>query len=357
MKLYQLILLSLAIASVKLASSEVTTEISTKTQTEAAVLPGYGYAKTDDIVKSDTAVNKDEPRSVETEKPVKKETPAAKTPVKEAPAAKAPAKKAPVEPVTPAAPSHPDWYKMECTHVTLYKTGIPFDEMCAVASAICSGDFANFYKLYYCVLNQSIIGLIVVYSVLIFLIFKWTGIVVDEYICAGITIMSTTWKLPEAVAAVTLLALANGAGDVITALVAGSAPGGVSYNIGALYGAGLFVAIPVMCACILKNKDGIMYEPVIIFRDIGIYILSTVITLLFATAGAIYWWMAVLFLGVYIVLVIAAIIINKKGMLKLENWVKPKEKAAPAPLSLTTMFSAVSKHLSDRTSWVQLKRD
>jgi len=35
--------------------------------------------------------------------------------------------------------------------------------------------------------------------------------------------------------------LANGAGDVITALVAGSSAGGVSYNIGSLYGSGFFV--------------------------------------------------------------------------------------------------------------------
>lgn len=43
-------------------------------------------------------------------------------------------------------------------------------------------------------------------------------------------------------AAVTLIALANGAGDVITALVASGSDGGVSYNIGSLYGAGFFVA-------------------------------------------------------------------------------------------------------------------
>ena len=50
-------------------------------------------------------------------------------------------------------------------------------------------------------------------------------------------------KISEALAAVTLLALANGAGDVITAIVAGSAPGssGISYDVGALYGAGFFV--------------------------------------------------------------------------------------------------------------------
>lgn len=50
----------------------------------------------------------------------------------------------------------------------------------------------------------------------------------------------------EALAAVTLIALANGAGDVVTAIVASGADGGVSYNVGALYGAGFFV-------CSVKN--------------------------------------------------------------------------------------------------------
>lgn len=51
-------------------------------------------------------------------------------------------------------------------------------------------------------------------------------------------------------AAVTLIALANGAGDVITALVASGSDGGVSYNIGSLYGAGFFVAACVIALTI-----------------------------------------------------------------------------------------------------------
>lgn len=41
-----------------------------------------------------------------------------------------------------------------------------------------------------------------------------------------------------------MLALGNGAGDVITAIVARAAIGtaGISYNIGALYGSGFFVS-------------------------------------------------------------------------------------------------------------------
>ena len=47
-------------------------------------------------------------------------------------------------------------------------------------------------------------------------------------------------RLSEPMAAITLLALANGAIDVITAIVASSSDGGISYNIGSLYGSGYF---------------------------------------------------------------------------------------------------------------------
>ena len=62
---------------------------------------------------------------------------------------------------------------------------------------------------------------------------------VEEYLAPAIAFLSEWLNLPEALGAVTLLALANGAGDVVTAIVASSENGGLSYNVGAIYGAGL----------------------------------------------------------------------------------------------------------------------
>jgi sodium/potassium/calcium exchanger 6 len=55
---------------------------------------------------------------------------------------------------------------------------------------------------------------------IIYLIFRFTSATVEEYIAEGITYMAEYFKMSEALAAVTLIALANGAGDVITAVVA-----------------------------------------------------------------------------------------------------------------------------------------
>lgn len=58
-------------------------------------------------------------------------------------------------------------------------------------------------------------------------------------------------------AGVTLLAFANGAGDVITAIVASDSKEGISYNIGSLYGAGLFVCTLVLSLTILNSPTEI----------------------------------------------------------------------------------------------------
>jgi len=76
---------------------------------------------------------------------------------------------------------------------------------------------------------------------LILLIFSFISHVVEEYLAPSIAYISEWLELPEALAAVTLLALANGAGDVITALVASGSSEGLSYNIGSIYGAGFVI--------------------------------------------------------------------------------------------------------------------
>lgn len=90
--------------------------------------------------------------------------------------------------------------------------------------------------------------------------------------------------MSEAMAAVTLLALANGAGDVVTAIVASGSSGGVSYNVGALYGAGFFVCSFVIAITILKSPldKPIVVDKSTIYRDCGYYILATVTTIIFA---------------------------------------------------------------------------
>ena len=92
-------------------------------------------------------------------------------------------------------------------------------------------------------------------------------------------------------AGVTLIAFSNGAGDVMTAFVASSSRGGISYNIGSLYGAHFFLSSFVIAITILLNKDEqpIKVSPRIVYRDIGFYIFAIFVTLFFAWQTEVYW--------------------------------------------------------------------
>ena len=142
----------------------------------------------------------------------------------------------------------------ECTHHDLiYKHPFTNDQLCKIAtSGACASlqGLLNWFEFYWCELDGNTFLLLLIYAFVIFMIFKSTSIAVDEYVADGISQISDWLGFSESLAAVTLLAFANGAGDVITALVAGDTEGGVSYNIGALYGAGLFVCSMVVSICI-----------------------------------------------------------------------------------------------------------
>lgn len=156
----------------------------------------------------------------------------------------------------------------------------------------------------FCAMDGKLYFFIPVALCIIFYIFKFISSTVEEYIAGGITYIAEYLKMSEALAAVTLLALANGAGDVITAIVASSSAGGVSYNIGSLYGAGFFVCSIVIALAIKSSTTEITVDKSTIYRDVGFYILSTVVTIIFGIMGKIYFWCAIIFLVIYIAMVL-----------------------------------------------------
>ena len=147
--------------------------------------------------------------------------------------------------------------------------------------------------------------------VIIYKIFDFITILVDENIAASIVYIKDWLEMSEALAGVTLLALANGAGDVITAIVASGSEDGVSYNIGALFGAGFFVISMVICLTIMKADSDIILHPSTIYRDVGFYIAGTALTMFYIVWGEIPWWGALSMLLLYGLLILVTFLSDK----------------------------------------------
>lgn len=71
-----------------------------------------------------------------------------------------------------------------------------------------------------------------------YLVYNGISEIIKEFLIPSLEAVKVRFEISEIMAGVTLLAFGNGAGDVLTALVASSYPGGIDYNIGATMGAG-----------------------------------------------------------------------------------------------------------------------
>jgi len=151
-------------------------------------------------------------------------------------------------------------YKMQCTKEFIFNTSISMDQKCKVLSPICGEDqeFFNFFKVYFCQLNGSNIIISFLFIIFFILLFKFICEVIEDYVAPGIVYICEYFDLSESLAGVTLIAFANGAGDILTAIVASDSKEGISYNIGSLYGAGLFVLTFIVPLTIFNSPQKII---------------------------------------------------------------------------------------------------
>ena len=141
-------------------------------------------------------------------------------------------------------------------------------------------EFMNFMHFFMCDIEGNLFLFSILSFFVILTVFRFMCDVVDEYIAEALVYLSKTLKLSESLAGVTLLALANGAGDLLTAIVSSGSSEGVSYNIGALLGAGLFVITIVLFFTILSTKELIVVNKDTVYRDVVFYIIGIVLIII-----------------------------------------------------------------------------
>lgn len=123
-------------------------------------------------------------------------------------------------------------FQWTCSYQSFHSSQLSVVEKCTLAQTECGDYFStiNFFSLVQC--NLETIWIFYPLGViLIVLIFKFVFGTIEGYVAPAIIYITEWMKISEALAAVTLLAFANGAGDVMTAVVASGESGGVSYKM------------------------------------------------------------------------------------------------------------------------------
>ena len=202
--------------------------------------------------------------------------------------------------------------KCECNYEKIHNTSNSKEAICTYVSECCKGEYFNILSLNYCYINISIISLIIVISILL-LCFYFLSSTGNDYLANALGIISEKMQISQNLAGVTFLALGNQAPDVAVAFVAGEGSAdGLAISFSSLLGSGSIVISLVLSSVIILG-NGVSTSKGNYLRDLGFYLGSLIIIIIFGMTRIIHLWMAICIFGIYIIYVVICIIMDVKG--------------------------------------------
>ncbi len=195
------------------------------------------------------------------------------------------------------------------------------NEECDVDSVI------GYLEVYYC----SDVSQGAAYAIMVAFVIWWCiliavlGSTADEYFCPPLTSTASWLQLRPRVAAVTLLALANGAPDIFS-VQAALEQGDTLLAVGAMLGGTLFVTFLVVPAVIFCSTDAVLAGGML-FRDVGSFCAVVGLVAGLCALGEIYIWQPCVLLGLYVVYVI---VVANSHRISPMRWSETAPLLAPA---------------------------
>lgn len=158
-----------------------------------------------------------------------------------------------------------------CSHDNIFS--LPPSEQCNFVSMNCGGDNFNFYKIRFCYFPSS---QILSYSLIFFLVFIHMFFLSDtgsKEVSYPLEKIVSYFNINQNIAGLTLLAIGNGAPDVISSIVASADAQGLDMTFGALIGAGCFTTCLVVGSVVLSAGEVSVHKGMYL-RDILIYLVA-----------------------------------------------------------------------------------
>jgi len=205
---------------------------------------------------------------------------------------------------------------MNCTSSKI-NSFLTIEEKCQFISSNCPYNYINFYSLYYCLLNSSVIPFIILSVIFLITLFFILSSTSDLFLSTAMVKLIETYNINQNVAAVTLISFGNSAPDVISSLVA-SENDNISFSLGSMMGSGMFITSFVLGLVVFKGKD-IMVNSFMFNKDLGLYLVALMIIIVIGIKKHINFVDSFAFISIYIINVLVAYFQGKKIKNKKDN--------------------------------------
>ncbi|CAD8196675.1 unnamed protein product [Paramecium pentaurelia] len=172
-----------------------------------------------------------------------------------------------------------------------------------------------FTQLFYCQFNENYLLVLIFIPFFFFMMFNLLSKTAENYLSPAVAHIAKYFKLSQTLSGITLIALANGAPDVITAIIAtGEDDQGVLIAVGSIFGSGLFMTTFVLGSVLYYSKH-ILVNKVSLTRDLIFNILGIGSIITFGYIGYISNQFSILFVSLYLVYIIV-VMLNEKSEIK-----------------------------------------
>lgn len=160
-------------------------------------------------------------------------------------------------------------------------------------------EYVNMVDVYYDSLNQS--GFLMALIILLFYPISFVGLatIADRYLSLEMKDLAHKLKLSPTVAAMTLIAFANGAPDVLSSIQASSLESGNLISLGALYGAFIFSSTLVISYVAINAHGDIRLPKLAVIKELGFYLFSIIVVIIFGYIGQTSFFFVLLYWSIY----------------------------------------------------------
>lgn len=172
-------------------------------------------------------------------------------------------------------------------------------------------EFLNLVDSYYRKMDSNAIVLFIFIVVAFPALFIGIGAIADKYLSVGMRDLSKRFKLSPTLAAVTLIAFANGAPDVLASLSNAGKESGAYISIGALLGAFIFSSTLALANVSFNIPSPIQLPKRTLMKELVFYLLLIVVICVFGLMQTSGYPLVTVYLSVYAVYIAITLVFDR----------------------------------------------
>ncbi|MCQ2817398.1 MAG: hypothetical protein MJ252_09055, partial [archaeon] len=179
------------------------------------------------------------------------------------------------------------------------------EERCQFVKANCHADYINFLRIHYCYFKATKYYSFPIFFLILVILFYLLSDTSNTFLSSSLTKIVDKLELNQNLAGVTLLALGNGASDVISSLVASTEIDGLEFSVGSLVGSGMFLT-SFCLGLVAYYGENVSVVSKMFNRDIILFLISLIFFIIASLDKKISLFESLGFIGIYLINVLFA---------------------------------------------------